>query len=86
MAAMSEHFLEEQLKRIREMTELMTRLRNSAAELSEAVERDRIASKRDPLHDIRDFRTPSSSATQSRRADERAGRQHPRQTSRSRRK
>ena len=86
MAPMSEHFLEEQLKRIREMTEQMTRLRNSAAELSEAVERDRTASKRDPLHDIRDFRAPSSAASQSNRADPHGGRQNARQPSRSRRK
>ncbi|HJZ73936.1 MAG TPA: hypothetical protein VKE51_19490 [Vicinamibacterales bacterium] len=83
---MSEHFLEEQLKRIREMTEQLTRLRNSAAELSEVVARERIVGKHDPLHDIRDFRTPSPSKPQSRGADEHAGRQHSRQTSRSRRR
>ena len=83
---MSEHFLEEQLKRIRKMTEQMTRLRNSAAELSEAVERDLTAASRDPLHDVRDFRAPSSSESRTHGADEHAGRQHSRQTSRSRRK
>jgi hypothetical protein len=83
---MSEHFLEEQLKRIREMTEQMTRLRESAAELSEAFERNRIVGKHDPLHEIRDFRTHSSMEPRSDRADEHARRQHSRHTPRSRRK
>ena len=84
MAAMSEPFLEEQLKRIKEMTEQLRRLRESAAELSDAVERDRTAGRSDPLHDIKDFRSPSERRPH--RADEHGGRQHHRQTSRSRRK
>jgi hypothetical protein len=82
---MSEHFLEEQLKRIRDMSEQMTRLQNSAAELSEAFERDRVACRHDPLHEIRDLRTPSSETFSRDRADEHDSR-HSRPTSRGRRK
>ena len=38
---MAESFLEEQLKRIREMTEQMSRVRNRAAELEAELARDR---------------------------------------------
>jgi hypothetical protein len=69
---MSEHFLEEQLKRIREMTEQMTRLRNSAAELSEAFDRERMSGYHNPLHEVRDFRTPSSEFPECDTADEHA--------------
>lgn len=85
VADMSEHFLEEQLKRIRHMTEQMTRLQNRAAELSDAFERDRIAGRHDPLHEIRDFRTHSSFEHEADRADDHARRQQPR-TPRSRRR
>jgi hypothetical protein len=86
VAAMSEHFLEEQLERIKKMTEQMTRLRDSAAELSEAFERNHIAGKHDPLHEIRDFRRASSSEPQRDRVDEHAGRQRSGQTARRRRR
>ena len=84
---MSERFLEEQLKRIREMTEQMTRLRSSAAELSEAFGRERMSGYHNPLHEVRDFRTPSSELLERDTADEHATPQrHPRHTRRSRRK
>jgi hypothetical protein len=84
---MSEHFLEEQLKRIREMTEQMTRLRTSAAELSDAFDRERMSGYHDPLHEVRDFRTPSSELPERDAADEHATPQrHHRHTRRSRRK
>jgi hypothetical protein len=75
---MSERFLEEQLKRIREMTEQMTRLRNSAAELSEAFDRERISGYTNPLYEVRDLRTLSSEPPQRDTADEHAtpGRHH----------
>jgi hypothetical protein len=57
---MAETFLEEQLRRIREMSEQMSRVRNRAAELSLEVERDRALMKRTPLHEVRDFRRFSS--------------------------
>ena len=84
---MSERFLEEQLKRIREMTEQMTRLRVSAAELSQAFDRERTSGYHNPLHEVRDFRTLSSEPPQRDTADEHATPQrHHRPTARSRRK
>ena len=84
---MSEHFLEEQLKRIREMTEQMTRLRNSAAELSEAFDRERVSGYHNPLHEVRDLRTLSSDLRQRDSADEHGTAQrHHRHSTRGRRK
>lgn len=83
---MSEHFLEEQLKRIREMTEQMTRLRNSAAELSEAFDRERVSGYHNPLHEVRDLRTLSSEPPQRDSADEHATSQRHRHSTRGRRK
>ena len=84
---MSEHFLEEQLKRIRDMTEQMTRLRNSAAELSEAFDRERISGYHNPLHEVRDLRTLSSDLPQGDTADEHATpHRHHRHSTRGRRK
>ena len=45
---MIENFLEEQLKRIRDMSEQMSRVHNLAAELSQEFERDRAMIRRDP--------------------------------------
>jgi hypothetical protein len=57
---MSESFLEEQLKRIREMTERMSRATNHTAELNSEIARTREASRQGPLHEVRDLRTYSS--------------------------
>lgn len=57
---MAENFLEEQLKRIREMSERMTRARDCAAEVSAEVARDRSSMKSSPLHQVKDFRSHSS--------------------------
>jgi len=57
---MAENFLEEQLKRIREMSERMTRIRDRAAEVSAEVTRDRESMKGSPLHQVKDFRSHSS--------------------------
>jgi hypothetical protein len=86
VAAMSEHFLEEQLKRIREMTEQMTRLRTSASELFQAFERERAVGRHDQLHEMGDFHTPSLPEPERDRGGEPAGRQPARQSSRSRRR
>jgi hypothetical protein len=56
---MSESFLEDQLKRIREMTEQMARVHDHATELSHELGQ-RAAKQRDPLAEVRDFRTVSS--------------------------
>jgi len=82
---MAERFLEEQLKRIREMTRQMTRLRTSAAELAETVDRYRVVGYDNPLHEIRDFRTATSESPRRDRADDHAARQYSR-PSRTRRK
>ena len=58
---MSQSFLMDQLKRIREMTEQMARVHDHATELSLELERDRAAAtNRDPLAEVRDFRVYSS--------------------------
>jgi hypothetical protein len=67
---MAEIFLEEQLERIRRLTEQMSQVRSRAAELTEEVERDRAMSRRSPLHDVRDFRRhPSLNETPDRSED-----------------
>ena len=58
---MSEHFLEEQIKRLRDMSERFTRVYGEAAELARKFERDRAAAKVSPLHDVRDLRRYVSS-------------------------
>jgi hypothetical protein len=84
---MSEHFLEEQLKRIREMTEQMTRLRNSAAKLSEPFDREGVSGYHNPFHEVRDLRTLSSEPPQRHTADEHATPdRHHRHSARGRRK
>jgi hypothetical protein len=83
---MSEHFLEEQLKRIREMSEQMSRVSNRAAELSEAFERERASARHGPLQDVRDLRSHSSNSPAPRRADDHGAGHSSRPTSRSRRK
>jgi hypothetical protein len=58
---MSQSFLKDQLKRIREMTEQMARVHDHATELSHELERDRdAATNRDPLAEVRDLRIYSS--------------------------
>lgn len=54
---MPEPFLEEQLKRIRQMTERIAEARSRQHELSERIERDREHQRPNPLADVRDFRT-----------------------------
>jgi len=56
---MAESFLEDQLKRIRELSERMSRATHDAAELSEELARNREASHQGPLHEVRDLRTYS---------------------------
>ena len=70
---MAESFLEEQLKRMKEMSERMSRVTNTAAELSNDLARDRESSRQDPLQDVRDLRTyPPRNETRM-RSDHRAG-------------
>jgi hypothetical protein len=56
---MAESFLEEQLKRIRQMSERVARARDRAAELTNEIARDREARQHGPLEEVRDFRYES---------------------------
>jgi hypothetical protein len=53
---MAESFLEEQLKRIRDMTERMSRAADDLAVINSELARTREASRLGPLDDVRDFR------------------------------
>ena len=57
---MAEPFLEDQLKRIREMSEQMSRATNRAAELNDELTRNRDAGRHGPLNELRDLRIYSS--------------------------
>jgi hypothetical protein len=50
-------FLEEQLKRIRELTRRMSGFEKQSAELTEEIERERQNMRGHPLRDVRDLRT-----------------------------
>ena len=51
---MAESFLEEQLKRIKDMSEQMSRM---TTELSNELARDRKSSQQGPIEEVRDLRT-----------------------------
>jgi hypothetical protein len=85
-SAMAENFLEEQLKRIRQLTEQMSQLRSHAAELSDEMIRNRAMTKRSPLHEVRDFRSYSSIDQTPDHAEDHVVRSTPRQAPRSRRR
>jgi hypothetical protein len=71
---MAESFLEEQLKRMREMSEQMSRASGHAAELSNELERDRASRQRGPLYDVRDLRTyPPRKEEPAEQSDDHAG-------------
>lgn len=85
---MPEWLLEEQLKRMKEMSEQMSRVSNKAAELSNEMARERELQRQDPLHDVRDVRTYISPRPEPReRSDDhaRTSRRQTRQPSRRRR-
>ena len=54
---MAEWFLEEQLKRMKELSEQMSRASHKAAELSNEIARERDEQRQDPLQEVRDLRT-----------------------------
>jgi lipid II:glycine glycyltransferase (peptidoglycan interpeptide bridge formation enzyme) len=62
-------FLEEQLKRIQELSERMSQLQNRAAELNQEMERDREALRHGPLQNAKDLRTYSGQVQRSDAAD-----------------
>jgi len=53
---MEESLLQEQLERVRALSERMSRAQSSVAELSEKLSRERDLMRQHPLHEIRDFR------------------------------
>lgn len=57
---MAESFLEEQLQRIKALTERMRQVQNRAAELTRELAREREMHHHSPLQDIRDLRTHTS--------------------------
>jgi hypothetical protein len=68
---MAESFLEEQLKRIQEMSEWMSRATNRVAELSDELARHR--ESRGPLYDVRDLRLYTSPPESREPSDAHAG-------------
>jgi len=64
---MAESFLAETVRRLREMSERMSRARKRTAELSDQIARDREEMHLGPLDEIRDFRPISHPATPRRR-------------------
>ena len=85
---MAEHFLEEQVQRIREMIERMAHIRDRSAEFSAEFERDRANARRGPLQEVRDLRTYSSfrQDDHDRRSDNDGARHSSRAAARRRRK
>jgi hypothetical protein len=83
---MAENFLVEQLRRIREMSEQMSRVRDNAAQISEEVARERASVRHDPLHAVRDLRVHSSIYAHAPASAEDHGARHASRSSRSRRK
>jgi hypothetical protein len=72
---MSEEFLEEQLRRIRELTEQMSRVAIQSQEASVELARTRQSQRANPLQEVRDVRPYSAVQGHSRdRADDRASR------------
>jgi hypothetical protein len=70
---MAESFLEEQLRRMKEMSDQMSRVTNNAAELSNDLARDRESSRQDPLQNVRDLRTYPLRNESRKRSNHRAG-------------
>lgn len=60
---MADSFLEDQMKRIRELTERMSQVSQQRERLEQA-ERDAKGSGYDPLHDVRDVRVYNAPASE----------------------
>jgi hypothetical protein len=84
---MAESFLEEQVKRIRDMSEQMSRATNYVAELSNELARDRESSRQNPLQDVRDLRMypPRNESRDRSKHRARQSRRHPARNSSRRR-
>jgi hypothetical protein len=64
---MAESFLAETVRRLREMSERMSKARRRTAELRDEIARDRKAMHLGPLQAVRDFRLINAPATPRRR-------------------
>jgi hypothetical protein len=64
---MAESFLAETVRRLREMSERMSKARRRTAELRDEIARDREAMHLGPLQAVRDFRMIAEPATPRRR-------------------
>jgi hypothetical protein len=53
---MAESLLEEQLERIKRLTEKITQVQNRTADLANEIARDRELLHYSPLHEVRDYR------------------------------
>ena len=56
---MNNNSLEEQVERIRKLSERMSQVQNRAVELSDEIERTRQTMWQGPLYEVRDFRLVS---------------------------
>jgi hypothetical protein len=63
---MAESFLQEQLERIKRLTERMTAVEGQSERLANEMAHDREAMHHGPLHDVRDYRTYSRPTEQER--------------------
>jgi hypothetical protein len=77
---MGNSFLEEQLERVRRLTERMAQIHSNVTENSARISRDREARHDGPLQGIRDYRTHQSPDYETSEADDRTTRR-PRQRS-----
>jgi hypothetical protein len=64
---MAESFLAETVRRLREMSERMSKARKRAVDLRTEIARDRAGMRYGPLQDVRDFRLITQPATPRRR-------------------
>jgi hypothetical protein len=68
---MAEAFLEEQLQRIRKLTERMSQVQSRSAELSDEIARDREIAGHNPLNEVRDYRVVSQGISRCAESSER---------------
>ena len=63
---MAESFLQEQLERIKKLTERMSAVEGQTERLANELARDRASMHRGPLYEVRDYRTYSGPPEQER--------------------
>jgi hypothetical protein len=73
---MGNSFLEEQLERVRRLTERMAQIHSNVTENSARISREREARHDSPLQGIRDYRTHQAPDYATAEADDRTTRRH----------